>query len=766
MSLASRRSLILLGVSVLSLSAAQAQSPAPDGQSLPPVTVSPPTARRAPPVRAQPAPAPVRRAAARPQRPLGRTSPATAPVTRSEAPVLPPVQLDQFSATSTKTEAPAISTLGGASIVTQEQMQQIQAARVSDLLQQVPGVSTSENPNDPGQSIAIRGMRDFGRVNVTVDGARQNYEVAGHGASGTFYLDPELIGSVDITRGPVSTIYGSGAIGGVVAFRTKGIDDILKPDEMAGVEQRLTAGTNGYGYATSTAAGFRLPNNAVNAFGQFVLRDGFNYKDGSGVVIPDTGKELRAGNFKVNVNPAEGHQLTASALIQKFDYVNNGSAVGGPRYSNNLDTQTYTLGYRFNPADNPLIDFNVKGYYSTTRSVQTMLSSTPLYTQLGGIAGNKINVDVETHGFDAYNTSRFDTGPISHTLTYGGDGVFDRVRTSDHAGGFIGAFTPSGKRSLLGAFVQDEMRYGGWLRVVGAARYDSYELKGGAYKSDGDRVSPRGTIGISPFPWLEFYGTYAEGYRAPSISETLVSGIHPFPAFAILPNPNLRPETAHNVEGGVNIKADNLLAEGDKLRGKVSVFQNRVDNFINIQGVGPTYYRAVTPNAVLNSLCANRTRPFGPCQIPVQNQQYVNLPKVDLTGVEIEGNYDWGRGFVSAFYSHVDGKNKSTGETLWSISPDKVGGTFGLRFLDNRLTLGTRVTHYSSRLNIPTGATLLPSKAYTLVDLFASYEYNDWLKGDIVLANIGDVRYIRYLDLNNSPGFQARGSLTIKFATR
>ena len=754
---------VLLGVSAIAVSAAQAQvAPGPGGTTLPPVTVAPPAAR-AP--RVAPRPDTARRVAV-PQRPLGRVSTAparpAAPITAPQAAPLAPVQLDEFSATSTKTEAPAINTLGGASVIAQEQIRQVQPDRVSDLLRQVPGVSTQENPNDPGQSINIRGLQDFGRVNVLVDGARQNFQSAGHGANGSFYLDPELIGGVDITRGPVSTIYGSGAIGGVVAFRTKGIDDILKPDEKAGVEQRFVGGTNGYGFATSTAGGFRLPDNAANVFGQFVLRDGYAYRDGAGYIIPDTGKELRAGNLKLNVNPAEGHQLSATALLQKFDFVNNGSTAGGSRFGYELDTSTYTLGYRFTPPGNPLIDLSVKGYYSTTRSLRTLLGPSTSYSALGIQPGGKIDVNIETTGFDVFNTSRFDTGPVSHALTIGGDGVFDHVRTRDGAGGFIGAFTPSGERSLLGAFVQDEMRYGGWLRAVAAARYDSYELKGGPYKSSGDRVSPRGTIGVSPLPWLEIYGTYAEGYRAPAVSETLVSGVHPFPAFTVLPNPNLRPETAHNLEGGVNLKFDDLLVEGDKLRGKVVIFQNRVDNFIEMRGVGPFTLLPVAPGFPA-SLCGRVPR--APCA-PFQAQQYVNLAKADLSGVEVEGAYDWGRGFLTGFYSHTDGKDKGTGLTLTTIPPEKFGGSFGLRFLDNKLTIGTRVTHFASRLDIPVGSTIVPSRSHTLVDLFASYEHNEWIRGDLTLANIGDVRYIRYRDLNYSPGFQARGALTIKFATR
>ena len=675
--------------------------------------------------------------------------------------------LDEITVTSTKTEERAIDALAGASVVSREVIRDIQPDRVSDVLRQVPGVSTQENHNDPAQAINIRGLQNFGRVNVLVDGARQNFQSTGHGASGVFYLDPELIGGVDITRGPVSTIYGSGAIGGVVAFRTLGIDDILKPYEQAGAVQRIGGGTNGYGIVNSSSVGIRLPNNAANVFGQFVYRHNYVYRDGAGILIADTGSELKAGNFKANINPAEGHQLSFTALMQKFDFTNNGSSNAGARFQSHVEAQTYTLGYRFTPVGQPLIDLSLKGYYSSTDEARTFVrdSASGTYTALGARPGAPVMIDLDTYGFDIFNTSRFDTGPVTHALTYGGDGAFDHVRTTDRAGGYTAAFTPSGRRDLTGAFVQDEMRFGGWLRAIGAVRYDSYELSGGGFRSSGDRISPRGTVGVSPFPWLEFFGTYAEGYRAPAISEALISGTHPFPAFRILPNTALRPETAHNVEGGVNIKFDNILRDGDAFRAKIVGFHNEVDNFIDIQGVGPVNFLAVSP-AIPAALCAGRVAPFGPCQIPVQAQQYRNIARADLSGVEIEGAYDWGDGFASLAYSHTDGVNAATKATLLTVVPDKVAGTLGLRFLDRRLTLGTRVIYNDARINTPASTIIVNTKEYALVDLFASYEHNDWIRGDLTLANIFDKRYVKYLDLDRSPGFQARGSLTVKFATR
>ena len=140
--------------------------------------------------------------------------------------------------------------------------------------------------------------------------------------------------------------------------------------------------------------------------------------------------------------------------------------------------------------------------------------------------------------------------------------------------------------------MQDEIRYGGWLRVIGALRYDTYELSGGRLPL---RRRPRLPAGHDRRLAVALASrSTAPTPRAtarPSITETLISGIHPFPAFTILPNPTLRPEVAHNVEGGVNLKYNDVFsAQGDTFRAKVNVFSNEIDNFINIQAVGPTYF--------------------------------------------------------------------------------------------------------------------------------------------------------------------------------
>jgi hemoglobin/transferrin/lactoferrin receptor protein len=681
----------------------------------------------------------------------------SAPVTQPAPHEAVGLELDTITVTSSKTQDKVINDLAGSSVVTRRQIDLLQSSRVSDVLQGVPGVAVQETGTDPGQAINIRGLQDFGRVNVLVDGARQDYQVSGHGANGTFYLDPELIGQVDVVRGLVSTVYGSGAIGGVVSFRTRTIDDILTPDEHYGAVQKLGLGRNGAGVVTNSMAGGRI-GTAADVFGQFVYRNTNNYRDGNGDKIWDSDSELTSGLFKFNISPAEDHTVSGSALLQNYSFANNGDTGTGTRFRNDVTANTYALGYRFSQPDNPWLDLSVKGYYTTTKDDKRVVTPSRTYGSLGVRPGAPLNYSMETVGFDISNTSRFDTVGLGHALTIGIDGAQDQAGTLDRAGGYGVAFTPSGERRLLGGFVQDEVRLTPWLRAIGALRFDSYDLDGGGVTTDGSRVSPKITVGVEPVTGIEVYGTYAEGYRAPSITETLIQGSHPFPIFNILPNPSLRPEVARNLEGGVNIQYDDVMQAGDSFRAKVSVFHNEIDGYIDTVEVGPLYNVPVVPGIPV-SACA-----FAPrmCLIGIRDQQYQNIARASLRGAELEAAYDWGGGFVTVAGTLIDGENYLTGDPLNSVVPNRMSTTLGFRLLDDKLTVGTRLTLVDdSRKNVTN-----PTPGYGLVDLFASYRYDENISGDVTIQNVFDRQYTQYLNSEPSPGLTAKFGLTVKFASR
>jgi hemoglobin/transferrin/lactoferrin receptor protein len=686
----------------------------------------------------------------------GSPPPASPAATAIEGQPLDAVTLDTITVTPTKTAESVVDALAGASVVSREDITRFQSSTIADTLIGVPGVVAPQAMNDPAQSINIRGLQDFGRVNVLVDGARQDFQISGHNSNGTFYLDPELVGQIDIVRGPVSTIYGSGAIGGVASFRTRTIDEILKPDETWGMEQKVGVGTNGAGFLNSSSMGVRLGTSA-DLFGQFVYRNTNNYEDGSGQKVLDTGSELVAGLLKFNIRPADGHQFSLSALQQSYDFSNNGTSGEGTRWRNKAETGTYTLGYTFSRPDVPWLDLSIKGYYTNTRLRQTALAPDETYEALGVEPGDPLSDRIRTYGFDLHNTSRFATGPLDHALTYGADGAWDYVTTVDNAGGYISALTPSGRRRLTGAFIQDEVSYNDWLRVIGALRYDEYSLNGGGFESSGSRLSPKLTVGVTPIKGIEFYGTYAEGYRAPSITETLIAGQHPFPAFTILPNPDLKPEVARSIEGGVNLKYNDVLKPGDTFRAKATAFLTKIDDYIDMEETGDYTLVPFIPGMPV-SVCNRAPR----LCFPISSYQYVNIAKAKIQGVEVEAAYDWRWGFATVAGTLIDGKNDITGGPLNTVPPSRISSTLGFRFLDEKLTVGTRLTLVDRTKRTVTN----PEPGYGLVDLFASYQYNDDIRGDLVIQNLFDRRYTQYLNSEPSPGLTAKFALTVRFASK
>ncbi|MEJ0042658.1 MAG: TonB-dependent receptor plug domain-containing protein [Rhizomicrobium sp.] len=94
---------------------------------------------------------------------------------------------------------------------------------ISDLVDNMPNVQFVGGPRRTGESPNIRGLGGQD-VLILVDGVRQSW-TSGH--DGRFFLDPALLASVEVVRGPASALYGSGALGGVLAFRTADASDLL-----------------------------------------------------------------------------------------------------------------------------------------------------------------------------------------------------------------------------------------------------------------------------------------------------------------------------------------------------------------------------------------------------------------------------------------------------------------------------------------------------------------------------------------------------------
>lgn len=642
--------------------------------------------------------------------------------------------LDTITAAATKTKERAIDALAPVSSISLDQIQGLQPNRLSGIFYAVPGVSFQERGDDPATVINVRGLQDFGRVAVVVDGARQNYQRTGHNANGSFFLDPELIGGVDVVRGPTANIYGSGAIGGLVSFRTKDINDVLRPGERWGVDLSGSYGSNNNRGLGSVFAGVRATPD-VDIFGGAVYRTQGNYKDGNGTEIGNTGNRVEAGLLKLTVRPALGHEVKFGATFQDYQYnigqMNTGPVAtaaqralyqGSSVYASDVKNYTGTLTWNYSlPSDN-LFDSHVSVYGNRTDQDQTKTyhysTAGAAYCGTGnfgnnisGCVGDKRGYVLNTVGFDANNTTRFNVGDWRNAVTYGVDAFQDDVITTDSRGN-SNITTPSGIRTVSGGFIQLKQNYGTWFEAVSAIRYDRYDLESGKTNSSGDRFSPKITLGVTPVAGFQPYVSYAEGYRAPSITETVISGAHATgggPAFFVcpdgtsglfcfLPNPNLRPEVGKNKEVGFNLKYDNIFSASDSFRGKINLFRNDVSDYIDLVASTPV------PTG------------FGSFS---QFYQYQNIANARIQGFEAETMYDAGDWFIGVAGHYIQGKNVQTNIGLATITPRKVVTTGGVRLLDRTLILSAQWASYGANKDVPTG--YVPSTGYELVNLYMTY---------------------------------------------
>ena len=165
------------------------------------------------------------------------------------------------------------------------------------------------------------------------------------------------------------------------------------------------------------------------------------------------------------------------------------------------------------------------------------------------ISGILARFDIHTIGFDAHNTSRFRRRPgrVRADLRRrrlprrGRDlGPVRRGRPVHAVGRAHGLGRLRPEPGLVARIRPDRS---GALRRVRARRRPRLP-------PTGQRVSPKITLGLRPLEGLQLYGTYAEGYRAPSVTETLIAGRPPLPRRLHVPaEPDPAPGSRQDARG-------------------------------------------------------------------------------------------------------------------------------------------------------------------------------------------------------------------------
>lgn len=160
-------------------------------------------------------------------------------------------------------------------IITRDDIERLQANRVSDMLRLVPGLHVDEMGARGGiSSVYMRGG-DPNFTVIMIDGIQINDPTNPRGGSVDLSsLTPEHIDTIEIVRGPVSSLYGSDAMGGAINIRTR-----------RGKEEAYSllgeGGTSGYARSVLQASGSVSPLSystslAFNRNDAEVKKDRFN----------------------------------------------------------------------------------------------------------------------------------------------------------------------------------------------------------------------------------------------------------------------------------------------------------------------------------------------------------------------------------------------------------------------------------------------------------------------------------------------------------
>ena len=143
----------------------------------------------------------------------------------------------------------------------------------------------------------------------------------------------------------------------------------------------------------------------------------------------------------------------------------------------------------------------------------------------------------------------------------------------------------------------------------------------------------------------------AQAYRPPTLSESLVNGMHPEPAdFFVPPIPNLKPERSLTTEFGATLSLADLVRPGEALDALLTVYRNDVDDFIGLVERGTLFDRYL---------------------------QYDNINSVRIEGIELEIGYDAERVFGSLSGQLIDGINRETDAPVSGIAPSRLVLTGG-----------------------------------------------------------------------------------------
>lgn len=512
-------------------------------------------------------------------------------------------------------------------VIPREELEKKQFRSLADAVRHVEGVSIIGG--DKG-SISIRGM-ESGHVLILVDGRRQNTgQVSLKGgtseALGMNWIPPvEAIERIEIVRGPMSTLYGSEALGGVINVVTRKV----AREWMGAISADYTLQESSDAGNTTQGDIYLSGPLVPDLLGVQVW--GFDKRRQEDHILDGFAKSRRqGGNARFSLTPSANHEFMLEAGRSQQHFWNTAGKTLGISSANNENEYI---------RDNYAIAHKGKWGRATTelsfnheKAVREGPTQNARPQVLNSVAEGKVTLPFENHMVLAgvqWRKDKLET-----------DGYYASPQG-------MGVDTSVTEKSF---FVEDEWSLTDDFSLTGGLRLDDNEFFGRHW-------TPR-LYGVwhASSDWT-LKGGVAKGFSSPTITQINPAiGLPQRGGAYTWGNPDLQPEKSVNSEIGVYYDA------GGDFSGNLTFFHTDFENKIANTGSGQLYYPDGTP--VPPDPYTGRTY-----------STYFNITKATVRGIEMGAAYRLNdRLKLRGNYTYTDSKVKSADAKILGFGYPKADG--------------------------------------------------------------------------------------------
>ncbi|MEW6739193.1 MAG: TonB-dependent receptor plug domain-containing protein [Nitrospirota bacterium] len=558
-------------------------------------------------------------------------------------------------------KAPAIAT-----IITAEEIKNMGARNLMDVLKMATGIGVSIN--EFGRYMfEVRGIRTATseKILVMIDGHRLNESYTGSALANIYNdLPAENIKQIEIIRGPGSALYGANAFVAVINIITKNSDDIK------GVDVSATGGS----FDTKK---FNLLTGG--SYEKLQVSGSIDYLNTNGpklVIDKDrfAGQSYTAAPGRTDMSLEKADMFLKASygdLTFKGQYINKdrGAYIGNSYALTDENFITFRnfwteLSYKQSITDN--FSSSLRLYFDQFEQdgkLELFPEGYPGFPD--GVVGAPL-LKNRTLGTELQFEYEFSD---NNQLIFGG--LYENIRQFDvkHFANFnpntlapLGSFqdityrwnfNKDTRREIWAAFIQDEWDIRDNFNITAGVRYDHYS-------EFGDTTNPRIGIVWGFIENADLKLLYGQAFRAPNFLE-LYNANNP----TVAGNPNLKPEKIRTYEVAVGYRFT------DNFRIDVDYFTNLIDDLIaRDTSVSPPQYankqgarvRGIEVELTGNYSTSNYWRLSYTYQEPKDSDTNMRLPDVPSQRATASLNYELSK-YIN---SHID--------VLWTGSRPRASG--------------------------------------------------------------------------------------------